>query len=64
MRHKVSTTKSTKKAFKKELGDVLWYISQISSELGLSLEDVAKSNLKKLFSRLRRGKIKGSGDNR
>ncbi len=54
----------TKQEIKKELGDVLWYVSQIASELGLSLEDVASENIKKLFSRLERGKINGSGDNR
>ncbi len=48
----------------KELGDVLWYVSQISSELDLSLEEVASLNLEKLHSRLERGKISGSGDNR
>ncbi len=48
----------------KELGDVLWYVSQISSELNLPLEEVAKLNLEKLDSRLKRGKISGSGDNR
>ena len=57
-------TDEDKEDYKKELGDVLWYLSQISTHLDLSLEDVAKSNLEKLFSRLRRGKIKGSGDNR
>lgn len=55
---------ATKQEIKKELGDVLWYVSQIASELGLSLEDVASENIKKLFSRLERGKINGSGDNR
>lgn len=54
----------TKQEIKKELGDVLWYVSQIASELGLSLEDVASENIKKLFSRLKRGKINGNGDNR
>jgi len=29
----------------KELGDVLWYLSQISTELNLSLEEVAQLNL-------------------
>ncbi len=56
--------KVTKDAIKFELGDVLWYISQLSSELGYELEDVATSNLKKLKSRKVRGKIQGSGDNR
>lgn len=49
---------------KKELGDVLWYVSQIASELGLSLDEIAQGNIEKLFSRLERGKISGSGDNR
>ena len=55
---------SSIKALKLELGDVLWYISQLSSELGLSLEDVAKSNLEKLRSRADRGVISGEGDER
>ncbi len=55
---------ATKQEIAKELGDVLWYLSQIASELGLSLEEVASENLKKLFSRKDRGVIKGSGDNR
>lgn len=53
-----------KQAFKKELGDVLWYLSAISSELGFSLQDVAETNLEKLESRKERGVISGSGDNR
>ena len=48
----------------KELGDVLWYISQIATELKIDLEDVAAHNLEKLLSRLERNKIGGSGDNR
>lgn len=49
---------------KKELGDVLWYISTLSNVLGLELEDIASTNLDKLFSRKDRGAIQGSGDNR
>jgi len=48
----------------KELGDVLWYLSQLATELKLDFEKVAKTNLEKLFSRKKRGKIQGSGDNR
>ncbi len=55
---------SSKEAIKLELGDVLWYIAQLSSELGFDLEDVASSNLKKLKSRSERGHLSGSGDNR
>ena len=53
-----------REALKQELGDVLWYLTQICSELGLTLEEVAETNIEKLFSRLERGKIHGSGDNR
>lgn len=54
----------TKEMIKKELGDVLWYVSQIASELGLSLDNVAEHNIEKLYSRMERGKLNGSGDNR
>jgi len=54
----------TRLAIKKELGDVLWYASQLASELGLSLDDVAQHNLEKLFSRKQRGVLGGDGDNR
>ena len=55
---------ATREEIKKELGDVLWYVAQVSTELGLNLDEVAELNLQKLFSRLERGKINGSGDNR
>ena len=53
-----------REALKGELGDVLWYLAQVCTELDLSLDDVAGHNLEKLFSRLERGKIGGDGDNR
>lgn len=49
---------------KKELGDQLWYISEIARQFGLSLSEVAQANLNKLQDRATRGVIKGSGDNR
>lgn len=48
----------------KELGDVLWYISAMATELNLKLEDIANNNLEKLSSRKKRNKLNGSGDNR
>lgn len=51
-------------AMSKELGDVLWYLAQLASELDLSLDDIAKQNLEKLFSRQARGVLSGSGDDR
>ena len=47
-----------------EIGDVLWYMAQLCSELHISLSSVAKSNLVKLLSRMERGKLHGSGDDR
>jgi NTP pyrophosphatase (non-canonical NTP hydrolase) len=48
----------------KELGDVHWYVAQLASELGLGLDEIARGNLDKLFSRQRRGMLSGSGDDR
>ena len=54
----------TLKGLKKELGDVLWYLSNICCELNFSLEDIAEENLNKLNKRSLEGKINGSGDDR
>jgi NTP pyrophosphatase (non-canonical NTP hydrolase) len=48
----------------KELGDVLWYVAQLASELELDLDALAQANLDKLLSRQRRGVLSGSGDDR
>jgi NTP pyrophosphatase (non-canonical NTP hydrolase) len=53
-----------REALKSELGDVLWYIAQVCTELDISLDEVAEGNITKLYSRLERGKIGGDGDNR
>lgn len=47
-----------------ELGDVLWYLAQLATELGLDLEEIAAANLEKLASRQQRGQLHGSGDAR
>ena len=54
----------TRDALKAELGDVLWYIAQVATELDLSLDEIAEYNITKLYDRLERGKIRGDGDNR
>ena len=54
----------TREALKAELGDVLWYLAQVSTELGLSLDDVAEYNIRKLADRLERNTIRGDGDHR
>lgn len=53
-----------REAIKKELGDVLWYLTQLASELKLTLEEVAVGNLVKLYDRMKRGKLSGDGDDR
>lgn len=47
-----------------ELGDVLWFVAQLSDLLGSDLNRVALKNLKKLNDRQKQGTLKGSGDNR
>lgn len=51
-------------AMAKELGDVLWYVAQLASELKLDLDEIAQANLDKLLSRQQRGVLSGSGDDR
>jgi NTP pyrophosphatase (non-canonical NTP hydrolase) len=49
---------------KKEMGDVLWYLSQLAEEIGINFDDVAQTNLEKIQSRLKRDVLHGAGDNR
>ena len=57
-------SEETREALKAELGDVLWYVAQVATELDLSMDEIAEYNIAKLYDRLERGKIKGDGDNR
>ena len=54
----------SREEIKKELGDVFWYLSQLATELGLSLEEIAEENIKKINDRMERDVLKGDGDNR
>lgn len=47
-----------------ELGDVLWYISQLADEIGYPLDEIAEMNIDKLRSRQERSRLHGSGDDR
>ena len=51
-------------AVKKEMGDVLWMLSALATDLDIDLEDVAITNLNKLADRAARGVVKGDGDER
>ena len=48
----------------KELGDVLFFVAQIGSYYGMSLQDIAEQNIAKLTARKAKGTIQGSGDAR
>jgi len=48
----------------KEIGDVLWFVSQLATHMDVDLSEVAEINIAKLEDRQKRGKLKGSGDNR
>ena len=53
-----------KEEIKKELGDVLWYVSQLALEIGVSLQEVVDANLDKLSNRKLNNTLHGNGDNR
>lgn len=57
-------SETDREALKYELGDVLWYLAQIATELNLSLDEIAQANIDKLMSRLERNQIQGEGDYR
>lgn len=48
----------------KELGDVLWSVAKSAGDIGFSLEDIARINLRKLSKRAAEGKLFGTGDDR
>lgn len=62
--HNDELTPELKEALIDEIGDVLWYCSELATQLGTNLGAVAARNVTKLQSRKRRGVIGGSGDNR
>lgn len=57
-------TDERRAAIKKELGDVLWYVAALCTELNLDLEEVAEGNLAKLALRKENARLHGDGDDR
>lgn len=62
--HQGNVPEEMKQDLKKELGDVLWYVAALATDLHLDLDEIAEENLQKLESRQERGVLGGSGDNR
>lgn len=48
-------------AMKKELGDLLWYLTAVASDHGFKLSDVAETNVQKLRKRYPSGFVAGGG---
>ena len=53
-----------KDALAAELGDVLWFVSELAFHLGVPMSEIAEGNVAKLAKRKAEGKLKGDGDNR
>jgi len=53
-----------KERIKKDLGDVLWYLSAICDRFDFSLEEIAELNLKKLSNRLENDTLHGENPDR
>ena len=62
--HRRRLREEAREAILAERGDVLWYVAQVATDLGESLEAVAQANLAKLRSRKERGRLGGDGDDR
>lgn len=57
-------TSEKRQMIEKEMGDNLWYLSQLANEMGSSLEQIALGNVDKLRDRRERGVLAGDGDDR
>lgn len=57
-------TAETRLTLGAELGDVLWYLAAMATQLTLDLNVIARANLRKLEDRAARGVLQGSGDDR
>ena len=51
-------------ALKYELGDVLWYLSQLARHLKIPFSEIAVANVEKLADRAKRNVIASDGDDR
>lgn len=51
-------------AMQKEIGDILWNLTQIANDNSWCMDEIAQMNLDKLEDRKERGVLKGKGDER
>ena len=49
-------------SLKKELGDVLWYMTRLADELGTNLAEIAQINVEKLYARKEKDNLKHEKD--
>ena len=59
-----TVTEEFKQDIKKELGDVVWYVTALGDRFGLTLEEILEANYTKLIKRRETNTLHGSGDNR
>jgi NTP pyrophosphatase (non-canonical NTP hydrolase) len=57
--HDFVITKERKLKLQDELGDVLWYVTRLAGEIGVSLRDIIEGNVSKLTDRRLNGKKTG-----
>lgn len=62
--HGGKLTATAKEKLAGECGDVLWTLTRLVNASGFSLEEIARTNIKKIKDRVKRKKIRGSGDDR
>ncbi len=51
-------------AFGKELGDIEWYLTRLEADFDFGKNEILSMNFNKLYERLQKNKLHGSGDNR
>lgn len=57
-----SLTEEQRAALVRELGDVQWYIADLATVLGITLDELARINIRKLKDRQNRGVLLSEGE--
>ena len=64
IRNKDISKEELRSGLKSEIGDVLWYLSQLARMLKIPFDEVAEASIAKILDRQSRNVIKSSGDTR